>query len=131
MMATGYGTALLFGMVALINYSQAESIDDRDNWSDDDWGYDSGDDWNGDGLIDGRDERNARSAARTTVGIAAVGLALGVGGTVFLAKRIAKRRVYSPEIRELRERRRRLLYGLHYGANLGPGQMRLSLGGSF
>lgn len=117
-------------MIALIAFNTAESIEDRDPWRDL-YGYDEDDDWNGDDVVDKDDERDARTAARVLSGVAAVGVGVGVVGTVLLLKRLAKRKVYSPEIRELRERRRQLLYGLRYGANVAPNQVQLSLGGSF
>jgi len=124
MMATGYGTALLFGLVAGSSFAGAEAIQHKDAWDDD---YD----FNDDGYITKADERAARRTARVSTVVASIGLGVGVGGTVLFAKRMAKRRVYAPEIRDLKLQRRNLVRSLRYGANVGSGQLQLSLSGRF
>lgn len=127
MTAVGYGGALLFSLVAVTGLATAEAIENNDVDRDDFEDFDSNDD----GRLDERDERDARRVARVAAGFAAVSLGLGIGGTVLLVKRLAKRREHAPEIRDLRERRRELLRSVSYGANLGPSELTLSLSGRF
>jgi len=127
MTAAGYGSFLLFSLVALTSLGVAEAIESDDVRRRDFDDFDSNDD----GTLDSRDERDARRVARGSAVFAAAGLGVGIGGTVFLVKRIAKRRVYAPEIRDLRLRRRELMRSVRYGANVGPGGLQLSLSGRF
>ncbi len=124
MMAGGYGSALLFGLVAVASFGSAEAIQD-------DRRPDPANDWNDDGIITKSDERDARTSARVTTVLAAVGLGVGVGGTVWFSKRMAKRRVSSPELHDLKVQRRQLIRGLRYSVNGGPDSMQLALSGRF
>lgn len=124
MMAGGYASALLFGLVAVSSFAAAEAIQHEDDW-------DRDNDWNDDGVITKSDERDARTSARVATVLSAVGLGVGVGGTVWFSKRMAKRRVGAPELHDLKLQRRQLLRGLRYSANGGPDGMRLTLSGRF
>lgn len=125
MLATGYGIALVSAAVALASFATAEAIENDDWWDRDEA------DWNDDGWIDEDDERAARNTARVFTGLAAVGLGVGIGGTVLLSKRLAERRVHAPEIHDLKERRRDLRRELRYGANLAPDSATVSVSGRF
>ena len=123
MTAAGFGSAVGLSALAISAFAVAENIADGDL----DYDYDLNDD----GFVDERDEDRARTVARIAAGVGSVGLAAGIGGTVWLARRLAKRSQYSPDIRGLRERRRELLYELRYGANLDADSMALTVSGRF
>jgi hypothetical protein len=125
LMAGGYGLALISSFVALASLATAETIEHRD------WGDEEDADWNDDGAINRRDERGARNAARVFAGLAAVGVGTGIGGSVWFAKRMNERRLHSPEIRDLKERRRDLRRELRYGAMLSPERAELTVATSF
>jgi len=124
MMAGGYGSALLFGLIAVSSFAAAEAIQHEDAW-------DRDNDWNDDGVITKSDERDARTSARVATALAAVGLGVGIGGTVWFSKRMAKRRVGAPELHDLKLQRRQILRGLRYSANGGPDSMQFTLRGRF
>jgi hypothetical protein len=69
--------------------------------------------------------------ARTFGAISALGAGLGIAGTVLLLKRLSKRRVFAPELRELGVRRGQLLQQLRYGGSYSQNGMQLSIGGRF
>ena len=121
LMATGYGFALLSSFVALASWATAESIEHDDYWD-----YDDAD-FNNDGRVNHHDEHAARTTARVFTGLAAVGLATGIGGTMWFSKRLAARRLHAPEIHELKERRHDLRRELQYGAMLAPDRAGLTL----
>jgi hypothetical protein len=129
MTASGCGTALVFSTVALIQWSIANDIEDGRFYED---GYDRDNyDLNGDGFIDEHDERRARRGARTLGALSILGLGVGVGGSVFLARRMAARRKFSPELDSLRARRGELLHHLQYGGALSRDALRFTLSGRF
>ena len=95
-------------------------------------GYDADNyDLNGDGYINAEDEDRARRGARTLGVLSFVGLGLGAGGSVFLARRMAARRKFNPELEGLRARRIQLLHQLQYGGALGSNALRFTLTGHF
>jgi hypothetical protein len=129
MMATGFGSSIVFSIVSLVQWSIAEDIQQQTFFSSE---YDYDDyDLNDDGVINGEDEDRARRGARTVGVLSILGLGVGVGGSVFLAKRLAARRKFDPELEGLRARRIQLLRHLQYGGMLGRGGMQLSLSGKF
>ncbi len=124
MVAAGYGTALLFSLGAAVSLVTAEAID-RGEFSR------SRHDYNEDGVVNASDEHDARVAARVFSGFAVVGLGVGIGGTVLLTRGVRERRVYAPELRALRLRRRDLLRSLRYRASATSGRLQLGLTGRF
>lgn len=129
MMATGYGTALVLSIVSLVQWSIAEDIEHQ-RFFDSEYDYDDYD-LNDDGVINNEDEDRARRGARTLGMLSIVGIGVGVGGSVFLARRLAARRKFNPELEGLRTRRLQLLRHLQYGGALGANGMQLSLSGRF
>jgi hypothetical protein len=121
LMATGYGVALISSFVALASWATAESIEHDDYWD-----YDHAD-FNNDGRINHHDEHGARNTARVFTGLAAVGLGMGIGGSMWFGKRMSERRRHAPEIHELKERRHDLRRELQYGAMLAPDRAQLTL----
>jgi hypothetical protein len=128
MMASGYGVALFSSVIALGSFVAAEAIehDDFDDWDDVDDA-----DINGDDEIDADDERAARNTARVFTGFAALGLGVGIGGTVLFAKRMQERKVHKPEVHDLKMRRKEIRRELKYGANVTPAQAQVTVGGRF
>jgi hypothetical protein len=129
MMASGYATALIFSIVGVVHWGIAEDIQ-KGRYVDADYSFDEYD-LNGDHKIDHEDEERARRGARTFAAIGFMGLGVGIGGSVFLARRLAARRRYDPELQSLRGRRLELLRQLQYGGALGQGSMQLTLKGRF
>jgi hypothetical protein len=121
LMAGGYGVALVSGLVALVSLATAETIEHQDWWDENDA------DFNNDGTVNHHDERAARNTARAFTGLAVVGLGMGIGGTVWFSKRMSERRAHSPEIHDLKERRRDLRRELRYGAMIAPDHAELTL----
>jgi hypothetical protein len=121
LMASGYGVALVSGLVALVSLATAETIEHQDWWDEDHA------DFNNDGTVNHHDERAARNTARAFTGLAVVGLGMGIGGTVWFSKRMSERRAHGPEIHSLKERRRDLRRELRYGAMIAPDHAELTL----
>jgi hypothetical protein len=121
--AAGFSTAIGFSALAVASFAIAENIADGA------WDHDY--DLNDDGDVDEQDEDDARRMARISAGVASAGLAAGIGGTVWLARRLSQRNRYNPDIRSLKEQRRQLLYQLRYGANLDSGGAGLQVSGRF
>jgi hypothetical protein len=129
MIATGYGSALIFSIVALVQRTIAEDIQHQ-RFFDSEYDYDDYD-LNNDGVINQADEDRARRGARTLGALSLVGFGVGIGGNVFLARRMAARRKFNPELDTLRARRLQLLRHLQYGGALGANRMELRLAGRF
>jgi hypothetical protein len=129
MIATGYGSALIFSIVALVQHTIAEDIQQQ-RFFDSEYEYDDYD-LNNDGVINQEDEDRARRGARTLGALSLVGLGVGIVGNVFLARRMAARRKFNPELETLRARRLQLLRHLQYGGALGASGMQLSLSARF
>jgi hypothetical protein len=129
MIATGYGSALIFSIVALVQRNIADDIDQQ-SFFDSEYDYDDYD-LNNDGVINGEDEDRARRGARTLGVLSLLGVGVGIGGNVLLARRMAARRKFDPELEGLRARRLQLLRHLQYGGALGSGGMQLNLTGRF
>jgi hypothetical protein len=129
MIATGYGSALIFSIVALVQRAIAEDIDHQ-RFFDSEYDYEDYD-LNNDGVINQADEDRARRGARTLGALSLVALGVGIGGNVFLARRMAARRKFNPELDSLRARRLQLLRHLQYGGMLGANRMELNLSGRF
>jgi hypothetical protein len=129
MMASGFGTAAVFSIVALVQWGIADDIQ-HDRFFDTEYDYEDYD-LNDDGIIDEDDEQRARRGARTLGTLSFVGIGVGIGGSVFLARRLAARRKFNPELNSLRARRIQLLRHLQYGGALSKNGMQLTLGGHF
>lgn len=131
MMASGYGSAMLLSIVSIVQWSVAEDIQhDRFLYNYDYRDYENYD-LNNDGVVDGDDEDRARRGARALGALSVVGLGVGIGGTIFLAKRLAARRKFNPELETLRTRRIQLLRHLQYGGAMSSNGLQLTLGGRF
>lgn len=66
------------------------------------------------------------------LGLSAVGLGVGIGGSLWLRQRLRQRGVYKPEVRSLKLRRKELLRDLRYSAGVdASGSPRLSIRGRF
>jgi hypothetical protein len=133
MTAAGFGTAIAFGVVAMVEWFIADDIDKKNcgYYYSDYNGYDSRCDVNNDGRVNSDDEHRARVLARTFGAMSGVGAAVGITGTVFLMKSMAKRRQYSPELNELSTRRGQLLQQLRYGGGYSNNGMQFTLSGRF
>ncbi len=127
MTAAGFGTALIAGLISITGFAVAEGIEDDEVWQnqDGDW------DWDDDGDIDDSDERIARNTGRVFSAISVVGVGVGIAGAVLLSRRLKERKASSPEIRNLKERRRDLRRELRYGASVAPSMAQLSISGQF
>lgn len=132
-MGGGFGAAVLFGMVGLIKWGVAEDIKrgDYPTLYDSSTEFDSTYDLNGDGVVDGEDEGRARRTARVTGTLSIIGVGVGIVGSVWLAKQLAKRRQLTPELQNLRGRKQELLRNLQYGGGYSQNGLQLTLGGTF
>jgi hypothetical protein len=131
MTASGFAVAMLFGAIAVWEWSLAEDIRRGDCGTYRYDRYDDDCDVNNDGYVDGDDRRAARTLARSFGAVSAVGAGLGIAGTVFLVRRLAKRRVYAPELRDLGLRRGQLLQQLRYGGGYSQNGLQLTVSGRF
>jgi hypothetical protein len=135
MMGAGFAVALGFGIAAIIDRVIAEDIqhgDCRYNYNSNDYYYD--DDYcdvSNNGLVTQHDEDLARTMARTFGAISIIGTGVGITGAVFLMKRLAERRQFTPELQELKVRRGQLLQQLRYGGGYSNNTFRLTLSASF
>lgn len=132
--AVGYGVAFVAGAVALAEWSILRDIQDGDCGSPTGrsaYRYASRCDLNDDGVVDGDDKHAARVLARSFGTLSAVAAGVGVAGTVFLLRRLAKRRAFEPELRELRGQRHQLLQQLRYDGGYAHGVFQISLRGRF
>lgn len=127
MMAAGFGTALVSGLVAFSILESAVRIDDigTSTRPRDVRRYDFTDN----GVVNSRDEDQARAAARAFGVVSGLGLGVGILGSVFFARRSALRNQHKAEIAGLKQQKRDLIRALRYQA--GPGQFQLRLSGSF
>jgi hypothetical protein len=130
MTAAGYTVMLVFGAIALSDWAIAENVQHGDCQGGV-YDYDPACDVNDDGYIDKDDEDTARTLARTFGALSIVGTGLGITGTVLLVKRLAKRREFAPELRELGLRRGQLLQQLRYGGAYSQRGMQLTLSARF
>lgn len=133
MTASGYAIAVLFGAIAVWEWAIAEDIRQGDcsRYRDRYDRYDDECDVNNDGYVDGDDRRDARTLSRAFGAVSAVGAGLGIAGTVFLVRRLGKRRAYAPELRDLGVRRGQLLQQLRYGGGYSHNGVQLSISGRF
>jgi hypothetical protein len=133
MTAAGFGIALIFGSVSLVEWAVAEDIQHGDcgYYVDRDYDYDSACDVNDDGRIDGDDEDKARMLSRTFGALTGIAGGVGIWGAVLLGKRLSERRIYAPELKALSTRRKQLLQQLKYGGYMQHGGLLLSVGGRF
>jgi hypothetical protein len=69
--------------------------------------------------------------ARTFGAISIIGTGVGITGAVFLMKRLAQRRQYTPENQELKVRRGQLLQQLRYGGGYSNNTFSLTLSARF
>lgn len=133
MTAVGYSLTLVFGAIAFADLAVANNIADGHCGYDDryDYDYDASCDVNDDGFVDADDEDTARTLARTFGALSVVGAGLGITGTVLLVRRLAKRREFAPELRELGVRRGQLLQQLRYGGGYSRNGIQLTLSAQF
>lgn len=129
LMAAGLGVGLVTGLLAFSALETATRIDGigtsrsyRDVRR-----YDL----NNSGVVNWRDEQDARTVART-LGIAScLSLGVGIAGSVLFARRKAKRDEHKAEIAGLKQRKRTLMRAIRYDAHAIPGRLELGLSGSF
>jgi hypothetical protein len=109
-MVLGYGGMAVSSAVALGTYAAAESNSDA---------------------LKGYDQDTLRRTAYAFTGIAAVGLMLGVSGTVRLVRNAATNRALNAQAKPLMAKRANLLRQLEYGAAPGPRQLQVAVQGRF
>jgi hypothetical protein len=131
MTATGYSFTVVLGALALVNLAIARDIENGHCGDDEPYDNDSACDFNGDGNVDKHDENDARRLARIFGGVSLIGAGLGITGTVFLVRRLTKRRESAPELRDLGVRRGQLLQQLRYGGGFTNSAFQLSVSGRF
>ncbi|MFT3923422.1 MAG: hypothetical protein QM778_12880 [Myxococcales bacterium] len=129
LMAGGYATALGCSLFALAAFGTAQDIEhlgfSRDQKQLDKY------DLNHDDVVNHEDEDSARRAARVMGTLSVIGAGVGLFGTLFFARRNAKRNASKDEILALKNRRRELIHSLQYGANVGTSDLGLKLSGRF
>ena len=132
MTSAGFAVSIGFGVGALLSWAIAEDIQHHDcgdyNSS---YYYADRCDINNDGDVDYHDEHDARRLARTFGAVSAIGGGVGILGTVWLVKRLAKRQQFEPELDQLSRRRGELLQQLRYGAGYSNNGLQLTLSGRF
>lgn len=131
MTAAGYSFTVVLGALALVNASIARDINKGHCGDDEPYDFDSACDFNNDGDVDHHDEADARRLARILGGVSLIGAGLGITGTVLLVRRLAKRRAFAPELRELGVRRGQLLQQLRYGGVFTSNALQLNVSGRF
>ena len=131
MTAAGYTFTVVLGSLALVNSGIARDIQTGHCGDDEPYDYDSACDFNGDGDVDGHDEDEARRLARIFGGVSLIGAGLGITGTVLLVRRLAKRREFAPELRDLAVRRGQLLQQLRYGGGFSRNAFQFTVGARF
>lgn len=127
LVVAGYGTALVGLTAAVVTFGFAEEIRHREL---DDRVQDRLD-VNNDGRVDRDDEQSFRSMARTFTAVGGIGMAIGIVGSVLLAKTLREPAGDAREVRGLKQRRRELLRQMEYTGDLAGGRLSLTLRGRF
>jgi hypothetical protein len=129
--AVGYTVTLVFGAIALADWAIAENFDDGLCGQGELYDYDPSCDVNNDGYVNPEDEDAARTLARTLGALSVVGTGVGIAGTVLLVRRLAKRREFKPELKDLGARRGQLLQQLRYGGVYSARGVQLTVSARF
>jgi hypothetical protein len=113
-MILGYSGALVCSAVALGRFgvTQDDAYDEYDH-------------------VSHHDQETARITGYAFTGLAVVGLAVGISGTVRLLRNKEANRGVNAARRSLIAQRSVLRQQLSYGASVGPGQLRLGVHGRF
>jgi hypothetical protein len=124
MVAAGYTTGVAGLATSIAAFVMAQQIKHGHS-------INNGLDINNDHQLDGDDENAYRNISRTMGAVSAVGFAVGVAGSVFLAKRLKERRELDPEVKRLQNQRRELRRELSYSANASGTGLSFGLNGRF